>query len=425
MKRLSIILTLLCGVALAGAFASGTKEAAAPHSGPATIRVWSWLFTQGDGPAIKSLIADFQQKHPNTKVEIDSIPWGQAYNQILLMFQTGNVPDLIGVNRTWLTSFVSAGYLQNLTPYVDKVPGLKNRFFPAVRGNLDGKTWILPYAGGDAALVYNKTTFANAGLTPPKTLSQFVQAGKKLSDPTNNKFATVWDLSASNSVGGNVTDIGPLLTSFGGQYVRNKKAAFNNAAGVETLQWMMNIQKQNIAAPGSVSVGALGMRQKLAGGTVAMTFDGAWGVPFYNNYPSVKVGFAEMPKGKNVGTVINIACWGIPVQAKHKAAAWKLLSFLMTDRNLLTLFQKGGDMPIVPKYAQMPAFQKKWGGFLQTLADTHNYYQTGSVPQETEMDRLVVNAYQEAFLGKMSPQAALDQAAAKYDKVLSSFYSSK
>ncbi|HUX12745.1 MAG TPA: sugar ABC transporter substrate-binding protein [Spirochaetia bacterium] len=426
MKRMALIAAFMV-FALSGAvFAGGNQEGASAAAGGTTnLRVWGWAFTEGPGPATKELIAKFQEKNPNIKVEINSIPWNQAHDQIIVMLQAHSVPDLIGVNRNWLTEFVTSDYLADLTPFVAKVPGLKDKFFPAVRGDLDGKTWIIPWYGGNSALIYDVDAFKKAGLEPPKTLDEFVQDAKKLSDPSQNKFGTIWNLSSANPTGGNVTNIGPILTSFGGQYLRDKKAAFNDAAGVKTLEWMMDLEKRGLAAPGSISVDARAMREKLAGGTVAMTFDGAWGTPFYNNYPNVHIGIAEMPKGTNIGTVINVANWGIAKEAKQKDAAWALLSYFVQDDNLINYYRSANVMPLVPKMAQMPEFQTKYGGFLSTLSDTDNFFQTGSVPQESELYRLVIQAYQEAFLGKKSPKQALDDAAAAYNKILEQFYASK
>ena len=81
-------------------------------------------------------------------------------------------------------------------------------------------------------------------------------------------------------------------------------------------------------------------------------------------------------------------------------------------------------MPTIPEFAEMPEFKSKYAGFLTTLAESDNYFQTGSLPQEGEMYRILVQAYQKAFLGTMSVQEALDEAAAEYNAILDEFYNS-
>ena len=384
--------------------------------------IWEWISTQGSGPIYQKILQSYRDSHPNIEIESISDPWNQAHNKVLLMYQAHKMPDIIGVNRNWLMEFVSMGILEDLTPYVDSVPGMRDKYYDAVKGELNGKVWILPYAGGDAALIYNKDAFQKMGLTPPKTLDEFVKIGKKFSDPAHDKYATQWCMSAKNPAGANVCNFGPILTSFGGTYVRNKKAAFNDEAGVKAMEWMIKLEKEGIAAPGGTTVDAKGMREAFASGRIVMTFDGAWGVPFYNKFPNLKWGVARMPKGKDSGTVVNIMCWGISKESKLKKEAWDLLKYLESDKMLLKYFREGNVMPCTKKIGAMPEFQKKYKGFLETYAQTTNFFQTGSIPQESELYRLIVEAYQKAFSGEMTVKQALDEAAQKYNKILDNFY---
>lgn len=419
--RKSIAWFFVLMVSAAMLFAAGEQEGGGADE-VTTLRVWGWLFSQGEGPVLRDLIAEFDESREDVVVEIMEIPWNQARDQILVMSQAGDVPDLIGVNRNWLLEFISLGLIADLTPYVERVPGLRTQFFEAVRGEYDGRVWVMPYSGGNSALVYNKTLFDELGLEPPTTMDEFVEIGRQIADPASNRFATQFGISEANTTGANVCNIGPILYSFGGAYIENRRAAFNGPAGVAALEWMIELERSGIAAPGSTTVDARGMREMMAGNIAAMTFDGAWGTPFYTNYPEIEIGVAPMPRGANVGTVVNIANWGIAEQSENKEEAWDLLSFLMEPENMLRLFREADAMPIIPEYAQLPEFAEK-AGFLDTLAASDNYFQTGSVPRESELYRIVVRAYQEAFLGVKSPQEALDDAAAEYDAILAEFFS--
>jgi ABC-type glycerol-3-phosphate transport system substrate-binding protein len=416
------MILVLLGMTLVSFVSAKGQDDAAPEV--KTLRVWSWLFTQGEGPVLRSLIEDFDASREDIEVEIMETPWNQAHDQILLMSQTRDMPDLIGVNRTWLVEFDSLGILEDLSDNVASVPGLGDQFFEPVKGELNGKTLVLPYSGGNAALIYNKGLFDELGLQPPATIEEFVEVAEAISDPAANRFATQFCIAESNVAGANVCNLGPILYSFGAQYVENRKAAFNSPEGVAAIQWMIDLENNGLAAPGSITVDARGMREQLAGGAAAMTFDGAWGTPFYNNYPEVEIGIAPMPRGMNTGTVVNIANWGIPANGEKKEEAWALLSYLMEKENMLRLFREGNVMPTIPEFAEMPEFKSKYAGFLTTLAESDNYFQTGSLPQEGEMYRILVQAYQKAFLGTMSVQEALDEAAAEYNAILDEFYNS-
>ncbi len=403
-----------------GLFAAGQQEAG---SESVKLKVWGWIFNQGEGPVIKAVLQDYRELHPEVEIEEIDTPWAQAHDKFIVMTQSSDVPQLTAVNRNWLTEFVSIGALTDLTSRVDAVPGMRDKYYEAVKGEMDGKVWMLPYSGGNAALVYNKKVFDEKGLTPPATMEEFIEIGKLLSDPASNKYATQLCIAESNSSGAHVCNYGPVLYSFGGKYVENKKAAFNSPEGVKAMEWMISLENDlKIASPGSITVDARGMRESLAGGSTFMNFDGSWGTPFYNKYPEIEIGIAPMPKGVSMGTVINIMNWGIPEKAKDKDAAWDLLKFIESDENMLRLFRDANVMPNMPKYGEMPEFLEQFSGFLTTMAQSDNFFQTGSIPHESDLYKILVRAYQKAFLGDATAKSALDDAAVEYNALLDRFY---
>ena len=402
------------------AFSAGQQEGG---SEKVKLKVWSWIYSQGEGPVIKAVLQDYREMHPEIEIEEIDTPWAQAHDKFIIMAQSSDVPQLTAVNRNWLTEFVSIGALTDLTDRVEAVPGMRNKYYDAVKGELEGRVWMLPYSGGNAALIYNKKVFKEKGLNPPTTMKEFVEVGKALSDPSSNKYATQLCIAESNATGAHVCNYGPVLYSFGGKYLENKKAAFNSPEGIAAMEWMISLEKDlGIAGPGSITVDARGMRESLAGGSSFMNFDGSWGTPFYNKYPDIEIGIAPMPKEVSMGTVINIMNWGIPAKAKDKDAAWELLKFIESDENMLRLFRDANVMPNMPQYGALPEFQEKFSGFLTTMAESDNFFQTGSVPHESDLYKIIVRAYQKAFLGESSAKAALDEGAAEYNKLLERFY---
>ncbi len=422
MKKIILILAIAALLSLP-LFAGGQQEGeeGAAKGEKKELTLWGWSFNRSDGASIHPITDAYMEMNPNVEITLLETNWNDAHDQILLMSQSNNMPDLPQVNRNWLVEFVSLDLLEDLTSRVEAV-NMNEMFYEPVRGNYQGKTWIIPYMGGNSALVINRDMFNDMGLSEPKTMDEFVRLGKKVSDPAKNFYATQFCIAEKNVTGANVCNIGPVLTSMGGRYVEGQEAAFNNARGVETIQWMIDLEKkEKIAGPGSITVDARKMREVMAAEDALMTFDGAWGIPFYANYPDLNIDYILMPKGRNIGTVVNIACWGIAKSSDNKDTAWDLLQYIYEDENLELLWADG-NMPYVKEYGELPEYQEKYAGFLETLAASDNYFQTGSVPQESQMYRIIVQAYHEAFLGEKDVQTALDDAANTYNDILDEFY---
>jgi ABC-type glycerol-3-phosphate transport system substrate-binding protein len=419
MKKVMIMCVVLVLIA-GGIWAAGSGEAEGQKT--AKLKIWGWTLNRSDGASIHPISEAYMEANPGVEIELMETNWNEAYNSIILMSQSGNMPDLYQVNRNWLQDFIKMGALEDLTDRV-AAAGMNDRFYEPVLGEDNGRTWIIPYLGGNSALIINRGLFNELGVKVPTTMEEIAALGKAVSNPDKNFYATAFCMSESNVTGANVCNFGPILFTFGGSYVENQKASFNNAAGVKAMQWMIDMEKNaKIATPGSITIDARRMREIMAAGDVLMTFDGAWGTPFYANYPELDIEYVQMPAAENIGTVINIACWGIAKESEVKDEAWDFLQYLYTDENL-ALLNKDGNMPITPTLGTLPENQTAYAGFLDTLAVSDNYFRTGSVPNETELYRLVVKAYHEAMLGKKSVQQALDDAAAEYDVLLKKFYS--
>jgi len=392
-----------------------------------TLTWYEWVSQEAKPGVMEHIIKGFEKEHPNIDVKRITDPWPVTHDKIITMWQAGKLPDVLAVNRNWLWEFVSLGIIEPLDPYLDQEPStyaqeLRTKFFKAAQGIFNEKTYVFPLWGGVAALVYNADIFKEKGLQPPETLEEFVKISKKLTEPAKFRYATVFPLSEKNVAGANVCTIGPLLYSMGGQYVKNKKASFNEEPGVRTVEFLVSMEKKGYAMPGSITYTAADMRDMVASGKVAMVLDGAWCWAVYGaKAPEMNIRNASMPKGKAIGTVYNGGNLGIPTQSKHKKEAWEFIKYMTRD-DTIYYWYKSGYMPLAKKFADFPEFKKEYAGFFETFKSTDNFFQTGSIPQEIQMNRILVSAIHKVFLGKKSAKEALDAAAAEYDKVLEKAY---
>ncbi len=418
MKKKSVVVCIVLFSCIAGVlFAGGARE----EEETVNLRLWGWTFNRSDGASIHPITEAYMEENPHVKIELMETNWNEAYNEIILMSQSGNMPDLFLVNRNWLQDFIQMGVLEDLTDRVEAM-GMNDRFYEPLLGEHEGRTWILPYMGGNSSLVINRGLFEELGLEPPRTMDEFVQIGKEISDPGRNFFATAFCMSEANVTGANVCNFGPILYSFGGRYVDGQRAAFNSPEGIKAMQWMIDLEKEHeIATPGSITIDAVRMREIMAAENVLMTFDGAWGTPFYANYPELEIDYALMPEDESIGTVINIACWGLSESSENKEEAWDLLQYIYEEENL-KLLNADGNMPITPSIGELPENQERYAGFLETLAASDNFFRTGSVPNESELYRLIVRAYHEAMLDRKTVEDALNDAADSYQQILDRFY---
>lgn len=208
-------ITSAAAVVLAGslaAFAASAASARTSKHASETITVW----TMEDTNAFSSLMQNFTQQ-TGINVDVQGIPWGNVNDKLTTAVASGNGPDVMQIGLSFLPSFVNAGALLDLHPYIKKTSALASRnFLPGVsatRTNPKGKVLSVPWVSDVRILFYRTDIFKQVGLAgPPKTWTQLYADAKKLAARGNGQYGFYipqWDsalpVELTWQAGGNVT----------------------------------------------------------------------------------------------------------------------------------------------------------------------------------------------------------------------------
>ena len=74
---------------------------------------------------LKGMIARFEAANPGVKVEVTSLPWGQAFEKLATMVQGGQIPDVVEMPDRWLALYANNDQLESLKPWMDQWPEAK------------------------------------------------------------------------------------------------------------------------------------------------------------------------------------------------------------------------------------------------------------------------------------------------------------
>lgn len=124
------------------------------------------------------LVKSYEAKNPDVHVEVDVYSWNDVDRKVQEMVDAGEAPDMaqIGAYSDYadkdllysaddvLSIPVQAGFVSQL----------------AGAGQVNGVQYGLPFAASTRVLFYNKTLFAEAGVTPPKSWDDLADAAEAL-----------------------------------------------------------------------------------------------------------------------------------------------------------------------------------------------------------------------------------------------------
>src|SRR6187551_173050 len=144
MKRLitaALFATMMAGTALADT----------------TLKLVEVITSPERTETLKSIVGKFEAANPGTKVDIISLPWGEAFQKFATMVSAGELPDVIEMPDTWLALYANNNLLADLSPFLAEWEHTADLNDGATElGKVGDGTYMLPYGFYLRAMFYNK-----------------------------------------------------------------------------------------------------------------------------------------------------------------------------------------------------------------------------------------------------------------------------
>jgi ABC-type glycerol-3-phosphate transport system substrate-binding protein len=234
-------------------------------SSPVTVTIWSSQVKQ-NGVALRGLLDEFQQSHPNIKVVHDNFNDTATYNDVNTKLkqsaQTNSLPNIAVGYQNWVPSFVDAKVALGLTQYISGPYGLSAKDLADYRPQMMARnvfpqynneiyTWVFGNSG--PVLYYNEDLLKASGAKVPDptwTWDDLVEASKAVTAKSNG--ASVGLLFTPKSV----SEIVAGIYSRGGKvydYAANKMVLTDKPA-IDHLSMLYNGVKEGYFATADPNV---------------------------------------------------------------------------------------------------------------------------------------------------------------------------
>ncbi len=381
---------------------------------------------------LKSIVGTFEAANPGTKVEIISLPWGEAFQKFATMVSAGEVPDVMEMPDTWLSLYANNGMLESLEPYLAKwehTAGLTPRALELGR-DIKDTAYMLPYGFYLRAMFYNKKLLAEAGVSePPKTMDEFAEASKKVA-ALPGKYGYCLR-GGPGGLNGWVM-FGASMAGDNKFFNEDGTSTFNSEGWVKGLTWVIDLYKNGYAPKDSVNWGFNEIVAGFYSGTCAMLDqDPDALIAIAERMKPEDYGITTMPKGPDGKTfpTIGYAGWSMFANSKDKDAAWKLIATLEGKEGNVAWNKKTGALPALKSAENDPFYgSPQFKGWFAELADK-DVFPTVMPTYLPEFaffkDSLVIKTSQQALLGEITPQELGQQWADYLTKAQQKFLASK
>jgi multiple sugar transport system substrate-binding protein len=407
--------------ALLAACAAGGAGGGAQPAGQAAATGATELLWSIEQSTLDFLNADwipgFKRENPQADVTLNVVPgsWDDLYQKIQVSSAAGTPPTLTRGKDYFTGDMAALGLPEPLDPWLKGQNEVTpEQYLPAIWGNVNYKGSVigLPLYSFVRPLYYNVALFREAGLLQgdkpvvAETWQDWARLSRQLSQPSKG----VWGTQLYNYVGedGTTAWVNYLLQA-GGQLINAERTryTFNSPAGVEALQFLVDLIVKDHACRGPNDANPDGVRK------VAMW--NAVGDGKYNKYPKdmpdLQYALTTVPRNKNRAVIARGQGLYLMKAAKNKEAAWAFMRFASRDGNSHNFTQALSLGPAkTANFAKEPyASDPEWKVNLDQYRVKENVYQP-IYGGYTEGAKAIAEELVAAYTGQKSPKDALGDA---------------
>jgi multiple sugar transport system substrate-binding protein len=403
-------------------------------SAPITLTYWPAANPPETRLAMR-LTAQWNAENPGVQVRVQPLPAGRSSEEVLLAAIVAKAtPDVSSnVSSALLARLVRAKGVVRLDTRVATSARLKERTNPAMLTSLrlpDSGIYAFPWKTNPELLMYNVDLFKAAGIGPPRTQSELLNAWRKLArDTDGDGRLDRWAMWATLKTTWyeRFYDFYPLyLAGSGGRtLVMNGKVVFENDAAVAALEVLRRGFAEGGLPHSNFAIG----RDPFIDGTVAMKIIGPWFLKELNELKVRGLRFDVVPVPAPDGTdpehrfaFADLRSIAIFSTTRHPDEAARFVAYLTSPAADRLLLEEASQLPYRRGLATDPRFTaslRTW----PTLSTYAKYVErTRDIdvdPDVVEIFDLISEAYEEAAVyGKVPVRQALARAAAEARKVL-------
>lgn len=295
-------------------------------------------------PATKALIAAFEAKNPNIKINFQEMPAAsdQLHNAYATALTAGDSSiDVLSVDVIWPSEFASAGWILSIDDRFTREE--RERFFdgPLQAVTYQDKIYAMPRYTDSGVLYYRKDILQ----TPPKTWDELIGMCKDNIGKNGIKNGFVFQ---GNQYEGFICNALEYINGNGGSILTDGKVTVDTPQVKQGLQYMKDIMTQKIAPQGITTYKeneATALYQQ--GETLFLrNWTSSWILLNKDDSPvKGKVGVAQIPIGKDgKESSPTLGGWNMAINkySEHPEEAWKFIEFATgTEGQKITALEAG------------------------------------------------------------------------------------
>ncbi|HLA13544.1 MAG TPA: sugar ABC transporter substrate-binding protein [Gemmatimonadaceae bacterium] len=395
--------------------ANGVVSLGNPTKGATPITLTYWPAANPvETRVAMQLTAQWNAENPAVQVKVQPLPAGRSSEEVLLAAIVAKAtPDVSSnVSSALLARLVRAKGVVRLDTRVATAARLSERTNPAMLASFrlpDGGIYAFPWKTNPEMLMYNPDLLRAAGVSPPRTHSELLDAFRRLTRDTDGdgrKDKWAFWATLKTTWHERFYDFYPLyLASSGGRtLVMDGKIAFENEAAVAALEVLRRGFAEGTLPRSNFALG----RDPFIDGTVAMKIIGPWFLKELNElkveglrYDVTPVPAADGARAEDHYAFADLRNIAVFSTTKHPDEAARFVAYLTSPAADRLLIEAASQLPYrrgLASDARFTASLRRWPTLPAYATHVERTRDIDIDPDVVEIFDLISEAYEEASI---------------------------
>ncbi len=374
-----------------------TEEGLEPEEG-AKLIVWE---SEGpEGKYVEAAIEKFKEKYPNVEISYEPVGHTDAKGKLALDGPAGVGADVFAAPHDHLGELVASGLILENDLFADETRS--NFMDAAIQGvSYEGIVYGYPTGIETYALFYNKDIVSE----PAKTFDEIKEFAKEFNDPSNNKFALMWE--AGNAYYNYAFLAGYGADLFGPTGEDRDALGFDTEAGIEGMKFYQSLHE--VYPVNSADTGWDPMMTAFEEGKAAYMINGPWAINDIRE-AGINLGVVPLPllpNGKNPKSFSGIRANYVSAYTQYPKAAKLFAAFISSEEGLKLRYEMTNQLP--PRNSLVDSIDDE---HLKGVLEQAQYaFPMPSIPEMGVFWETLPTAFENVWNGNGEPETELKAAA--------------
>ncbi|MDH6363860.1 multiple sugar transport system substrate-binding protein [Enterococcus sp. PF1-24] len=330
-KFLSLTLSAALIMGLSGCGSKEETKKENTNDGKVTIEFWNhWTSDGGEGKFFTEKIKEYQELNPDIEIIQTNVPIDDyTGTKLTTAFATGEGPDVFSASPGTINTFIDSGINYDLSDYFSEAVLADYSEESIADVTKNDKIIAAPFEQDLMALFYDIDMFEKAGIEPPKTWEEMIDAAKKLT--TSDVSGITYDLT--KGAYGNFSFM-PFVWQTGGDFFEDDKSLLDTPEMIQALTlWKQMVEDGSANLKPSRFASDVGI---IGDGETAMWIGGSFGIKaLEDEYPDANIGVIPLPIPDGGKPASVAGGWKLVVnsQSDEKEEAAKFVQWLFLDED--------------------------------------------------------------------------------------------